>query len=186
MTNFNHHMKNTMKHFVYLLVSIFCLLCEPSHAASDVANSPIATINARKILSDSKVAKDALAKFQADFLPRENELKTLASKLQDKSAELEKVAPSLAPSQLTARQKEIDDLGRDLKRRQQQFMEDRDARKRDDIQHVFNLATQAVKKFAEKFPIDIVLQDTVYAASGTDITANVIQIMDAQQTPGVQ
>ena len=177
---FNYRMENPMKHIIYLFVAIFCLLGEASQAGAAVSATPIATINARKILSDSKVAKEMLAKFQADFLPRETELQTLSAKLKEKSAELEKIAPSLAPSQLTARQKEIDDLARDFKRRQQQFVEDRDARKRDDIQHVFSLATQAVKKFAEKSQIDIVFQDTVYAAPGTDITANVIQIMDSQ------
>ena len=177
---FNFHVENPMKPIAYLLVSMVCLLGAAPYAGAAVTSNPIATINARRILSDSKVAKEALAKFQADFLPRESELQALSSRLKEKSSELEKTAPSLAPSELTARQKEVDDLTRDLKRRQQQFVEDRDARKRDDIQHVFNLATQAVKKLAEKSPIDIVFQDTVYAAPGTDITANVIQLMDSQ------
>ncbi len=169
-----------MKHIAYLLISILCLLGAASHAWAATTNTPIATINAQKILSDSKAAKEALAKFQADFLPRETGLQELSSKLKEKSAELEKIAPSLAPSQLLARQKEVDDLARDLKRRQQQFVEDREARKRDDIQQVFRIATQAVKVYAEKSHIDMVFQDTVYAAPGADITAEVIQLMDSQ------
>ncbi|RFO96397.1 hypothetical protein DIC66_13920 [Rhodoferax lacus] len=170
-----------MKRIGHLIVSILCLLGAATQARAVPADLPTATsINARKILSDSKVAKDALAKFQADFLPQEAELRTMSSALKEKSADLDKVGPTLNPSQLTARQKEIDDLARDLKRRSQQFAEDRDARKRDDIQHVFSIATQAVKKLAESSQMHIVFQDTVYTAPGVDITAKVIQIMDAQ------
>lgn len=170
-----------MKRIGHLIVSTFCLLGAASQAWAVADHTPTATsINARKILSDSKVAKDALTKFQTDFLPREAELRTLSSNLKEKSAELEKIAPSLAPSQLTARQREIDDLSRDLQRRRQQFVEDREARKRDDIQHVFSIATQAVKKLAENSQMNIVFQDTVYTAPGADITAKVIQIMDSQ------
>lgn len=169
-----------MKHIGHLTLSLFCLLGAASQAWAEAATTHVATINAQRILSDSKVAKDTLTKFQADFLPRETELRVLSSGLKDKSADLEKVAPALAPSQRMARQREIDDLARDLKRRQQQFLEDRDARKREDIQHVFDLATQAVKKLAEKSQINIVFQDTVYAAPMTDITDEVIHIMDTQ------
>lgn len=169
-----------MKPIGRLILCMFCLLGATAQARAEAANPHVATINARRILSDSQVAKDALRKFQADFLPKETELQVLFTGLRDKSADLEKVAPALAPSQRMARQKEIDDLARDLKRRQQQFVEDRDARKRDDIQRVFGIATQAVKKLAEKSQIDIVFQDTVYAAPATDITDEVIHIMDAQ------
>jgi len=163
-----------------LLASIGCMLLASSLAWAGARDIPIATINARQILSDSKAAKDALVKFQADFLPRDKELQGLASALKDKSAQLDKTGPSLAPSQLAAKQAELDALARELKRKQQQFVEDRDARKREDIQQVFNLANQAVKKVADGTQIDMVLQDVVYANPKTDITAKVIEAMDAQ------
>ena len=169
-----------MKRLVHLTLSIACLLGGTGHAWAGASNMPIATINARKILSDSKVAKDTLAKFQADMAPREAELRALSTDLKEKSAALDKAAPGLAPSQLDVRQKELDTLALDLKRKQRQFVEDRDARKREDIQQVFSLANQAVKKYAEKSQVDIVLQDTVYSAPGTDITAEIIRIMDTQ------
>ena len=169
-----------MRHKIHRFISISCLLFASSLAGAAMPDAPIATINARRILSDSKVAKTALAKFQQDFLPKERELQGLASALKEKTAALEKTAPALAPAQLAAKQGEIDELGRELKRKQQQFVEDRDARKRDDIQHVFNVATLAVKKFAESAHIEMVFQDVVYANPRTDITAQVIEAMDSQ------
>lgn len=169
-----------MKHDIRLIAAIACSLLTSSIAWATTPDTPIATINARKILSDSKVAKDAVAKFQADFMPKEKELQGLASTLKEQAAELERTGPSLSPSQLKAKQGELDALNREMKRKQQQFVEDRDARKRDDIQHVFNIATQAVKKIAESAHIDMVFQDAVYASPKTDITAKVIETMDAQ------
>lgn len=168
-----------MRHNIQRFISISCLLFASSFAGAAIHNSPIATINARRILSDSRVAKEALLKFQQDFQPKEKELQGLASALRSKSAELEKTAPGLAPSQLSAKQDELDELNRKLKSRQQQFVEDRDARKRDDIQHVFNVATQAVKKVAEGVRIEMVFQNVVYASPQIDITDKVIAAMDA-------
>jgi outer membrane protein len=168
-----------MRHNIQRFVSISCLLFASSFAGAAIPNSPIATINARKILSDSRVAKEALIKFQMDFQPKEKELQGLASALKSKSAELEKTAPGLAPSVRSAKQNELDELNRELKIKQQQFIEDRDARKRDDIQHVFNVATQAVKRVAEGARIEMVFQNLVYTNPQIDITDKVIAAMDA-------
>jgi len=169
-----------MKYKSSLFALISCMVFASTLAWANTPDTPIATINARKILSDSKVAKDALVKFQAEFLPKEKELQGLATTLKERNADLEKIGSSLSPSQFKEKQGEIDALARDIKRKQQQFVEDRDARKRDDIQHVFGIATQAVKKIAEGAHIDMVFQDVVYANPKTDITARVIEVMDSQ------
>lgn len=169
-----------MRHKIQRFITISCLLFASSLAGAAMPGSPIASINARKILSDSRVAKEALLKFQTDFQPKEKELQGLASALKSKSAELEKADPGLTPSQRLAKQAELDELSRELKRKQRQFVEDRDARKRDDIQHVFSLATLAAKKVAEGAHIDVVFQDVVYTSPQADITDQVIAAMDAQ------
>lgn len=172
-----------MRHKIQRFISISCLLFAStlaSAATPATTDRPIASLNARKILSDSLVAKNALAKFQQDFQPREKELQGLAKAVKDKVADLEKTGPGLAPAQVSAKQAEIDGLSRDLKRKQQEFVEDRDARKRDDIQRVLNLATQAVKKIAEGAHIDMVFQNAAWANPGIDITDKVIAAMDAQ------
>jgi len=169
-----------MRNNIHRFISISCLLFASSLSAAATPNLPIATINARKILSDSLIAKSALAKFQLDFLPKERELQGLAKTINDKSVDLDKVAAGLTPSQLSARQGVIEELRKELKRKQQLFAEDRDARKRDDIQHVFSIATQAVKMVAEGAHIEMVFQDVVYANPATDITAKVIEVMDSQ------
>lgn len=169
-----------MKPTPSLLFAGLILLAATAPATAGAADAAIATINARTILSDSQAAKQALAKFQADFLPRETELQALSAQLKKESDELETGATSLAPAERAARQKKFDDTAREFKRKQQQFVEDRDARKREDIQHVFAIANQAVKRVAEQSHIDMVFQDTVYASPKADITAQVIQIMDSE------
>lgn len=158
---------------------LFSLLLASALSAAAATDIPIATINAHRILAESKVAKEAQARFVADFQPRDQELKDLGAQLREKSSDLEKNGPSLTPSQVLAAQSTIAELSRELNRKQQQFVEDRDARKRDDIQHVFDLANQAVRKFAPTAHVDIVFQDVVYASPSTDITSQVMEIMDA-------
>ncbi|WP_342616205.1 OmpH family outer membrane protein [Rhodoferax sp. GW822-FHT02A01] len=168
-----------MKHLIRVALCLAAWLLAGSMAWADASTLPVATLNAHKILSDSRVAKEAQARFRADFEPRDKEIQDLAASLRDKSADLEKNGPSLTPSHILEKQSAIAELSRELKRKQQQFVEDRDARKRDDIQHVFDIANQAVKKFAATAHVDIVFQDVVYANPQTDITPQVIAIMDS-------
>jgi outer membrane protein len=83
---------------------------------------------------------------------------------------------------LKEKQSEIEALGRELRRKKQQFFEDRDSRKRDDIQYFFGISNQVVKKIAERAKINMVFQDVVYANPRIDITVKVIEVMDSMPT----
>jgi len=144
------------------------------------AEDAVGVINARRIVSESRIAKEAAAKFLVDFGPRGKELLDQTTLLKQKADELEVALPTLSPAQQLERQRDLATLNRDLERKKQQLNEDREERKRDDIQRIIQTARGVVARIAEGGKMSAVLQDVVYVNPQNDITDKVIQAMDAQ------
>jgi outer membrane protein len=140
----------------------------------------VGVINARRILSESKAAKEAMAQFRTDFGPREKDLLEQTQALQRKADDLDRALPTLTPTKQLERQRELGNLNRELERKKQVFNEDRETRRREDIQHVIQLARNVVARIAETARLDMVFQDVVYANPENDLTDKVIQAMDTQ------
>jgi outer membrane protein len=175
------HNINPMKHpFLRTCFSIAALALAAS--ATCAADATMGVINARRILSESRVAKESMAKFQTDFASRGKEVIDQTSLLKQKADELDKLLPTLSPVQQQERQRDLATLNRDLERKKQSLDEDREARKRDDIQRIIQLARGVVAHIAEDGKLAAVFQDVVYVNPKNDITDKVLQAMDAQKS----
>lgn len=142
--------------------------------------SRIAVVDARKIINDSMTSRALQAKRQSDFSTRENDLRTQAATLNEKTTQFEKSTDKLTEVQKSSARQQLAELTKDLRRKQQQYKDDRDARKRADVQQLIVLGRAAVKSIAETEQWDVVLQEPVYANPNNDITEKVIRLMDDQ------
>lgn len=139
----------------------------------------VGIVNTDRILRDSNVAKAAQAKLESEFLKREKDLKDGFGTLKTDAEKFERDAPTLTESQRLAKQKQLMELDRDLKRRQREFQEDLGARKNEENQILFEKAGRAVKQVAETDKYDLVLQDAAYFNPKHDITEKVIKVLNA-------
>lgn len=89
----------------------------------------IGIVNTDRILRDSNVAKTAQAKLESEFLKREKELNDAINAFKGTAEKFERDAPTMAETQRVAKQKQLIEQDRDLKRRQREFQEDLGARK---------------------------------------------------------
>lgn len=132
-----------------------------------------------RILRDSNVAKAAQAKLESEFLKREKELNDAINTFKVTAEKFERDAPTLSEVQRVAKQKQLIEQDRDLKRRQREYQEDLGARKNEENQMLFEKAGRAVKQVAESEKYDMVLQDAVYFNPKHDITDKVIKALNA-------
>ncbi|PIT73395.1 OmpH family outer membrane protein [Limnohabitans sp. G3-2] len=139
----------------------------------------IGIVNTDRILRDSNVAKNAQAKLESEFLKREKDLNEAISAFKTAAEKFERDAPTLSEAQRLAKQKQLVDQDRDLKRRQREFQEDLGARKNEENQMLFEKAGRAVKQVAETEKYDLVLQDAAYFNAKHDITEKVIKVLNA-------
>ncbi len=139
----------------------------------------IGIVNTDRILRDSTVAKTAQAKLESEFLKREKDLNDAITAFKTSAEKFERDAPTLSEPQRLAKQKQLIEVDRDLKRRQREFQEDLGARKNEENQTLFEKAGRAVKQVAESEKYDLILQDAAYFNPKHDITEKVIKVLNA-------
>ncbi len=139
----------------------------------------IGIVNTDRILRDSNVAKAAQAKLESEFLKREKDLNEAISSFKSSAEKFERDAPTMSETSRAAKQKQLIDQDRDLKRRQREFQEDLGARKNEENQMLFERAGRAVKQVAESEKYDLILQDAAYFNPKHDITEKVIRALNA-------
>ncbi len=75
------------------------------------------------------------------------------------------------------RERDLGEATRDFQRKQTEFREDFERRRKEEFNGIIQKADAAVKKIAETDKLDIVFQPTIYANPRIDITDRVIKMM---------
>jgi outer membrane protein len=141
----------------------------------------IGFVNTDRIFREANSAMTAQTKLQQEFAKREKELTTQGESLKSTSDKLERDAPTLTPTQLSTRQKQLAEQDRDFQRKRREFQEDLNARKNEELQAVLERANRVVKQVAEVEKYDLVLQEAVYINPKHDITDKVVKALNAQR-----
>ena len=139
----------------------------------------VGIVNPDRIMRDSNAAKAALAKLESEFLKREKDLNDAFGSFKQAEEKYLRDAPTMTENQRLAKQKQLGDQDRDLKRRQREFQEDLSARKNEENMMLIEKAGRAVKQVAEAEKYDLILQDAAYFNPKHDITDKVIKALNA-------
>lgn len=135
----------------------------------------IGFVSTERILRDSKPAKAAQAKIEAEFKKRDEELQGLASRLRSDAQKLDKDAPVLSESERVKRQRKLADMDSDLQRKRREFQEDFNRRRNEEFSGIVEKADAAIKSIAEKQGYDLIIQDAVTVSPRIDITDQVMK-----------
>src|SRR3546814_3729184 len=137
----------------------------------------IGFVNTERILRDTKPAKAAQSKIEAEFKKRDNELQNLANKLRSDAQKFDKDAPVLSESERVKRQRQLADLDSDLQRKRREFQEDFNRRRNEEFSGIVEKADAAIKKIAEQQGYDLIIQDAVTVSPKVDITDQVMKAL---------
>ncbi|TAM86094.1 MAG: OmpH family outer membrane protein [Candidimonas sp.] len=146
----------------------------PVHAAD---GTKIGFVNTERILRDSKPAKAAEAKLEAQFKGRDASLQSMASTLRTKAQQLDKDAPVLSEAERVKRQRELADLDSNLQRKRREFQEDFNRARNEAFSSIVAKANAAIKKIAEQQNYDLIVQDAVTVSPRVDITDQVLKAL---------
>jgi len=137
----------------------------------------IGFVSTERILRDSRPAKAAQAKIEAEFKKRDQELQNLANSLRSQAQKLDKDAPVLSESERVKRQRKLADLDSDLQRKRREFQEDFNRRRNEEFSAIVEKADAAIKKIAEQQNYDLIVQDAVTVSPRVDITDQVMKAL---------
>ncbi len=136
----------------------------------------IGYVNAVKVIEEAPQGEAALKKLEAEFAPRDRELVATQSKIKQLEDDLEKNALLMKEPDRRNKEREVLTLKRELKRTTQEFREDYNLRRNEELAALQKVVYKAIVEIAKLEKFDLILHEgTVYASDKIDITDKVLK-----------
>ena len=161
----------------------FVLLAVALTAAGPIAavELKIGYVNAAKVIDQAPQGEVALKKLEAEFGARDKELVVAQNKIKQIEGDLEKNALVIKETERRAKERELLGLKRELKRATQEFREDYNQRRNEELAVLQKIAYKALVEIAKQERYDLILHEgAVYASDRIDITDKVLKTLGRQ------
>ncbi len=161
-----------MKQITCLVAAVLTLFLGASAGAADLN---IGVVNIARLLEQSPQAKSAMQALQDEFAPRQRDIVAQTKDLRTKEETLQRDRDVMAESELRTSERELRDIQRELARRQNEYLEDLNLRRNEELGRLQRSLMVEVQTFARNNNYDLILGDGVLFASGAvDITEAVL------------
>lgn len=141
-----------------------------------VAELKVGYVNAVKVIEEAPQGEAALRKLEAEFSPRDKKLVAMQTRIKNLEEELEKNALLLKDPDRRAKEHEIVVLKRDLRRATQEFREDYNLRRNEELAALQKVVYKAIVEIAKQDNYDLVLHEgTIYASKKVDLTDKILK-----------
>jgi outer membrane protein len=139
----------------------------------------IGVVDTERVLAESAPAIRALKKIEKEFLPRDQEIKKMASQAKALQDLLENEGKTMPEADRRIKERDLATLNREYQRAQRQMREDLSLRQNDEVATLQLSATKAIQVIAEteKYDLILPLRDLVYRSQRIDITEKVIKAL---------
>lgn len=163
---------------VFLLAALAAAVVSPV-AAQEVK---IGFVNTERILRESGPAQRAGKKLEGEFAKKQQELQRLADQLKRVQDDIEKNGLTMSEAQRRAKEREFNDLNRDLQRRDRDFRDEVNQRRNEETAQLVEQANRIIKQIAEQEKFDVILQatDALILNSRVDITERVMKALEGK------
>ncbi|MCR4300161.1 MAG: OmpH family outer membrane protein [Sulfuricaulis sp.] len=139
------------------------------------AELKIGYVNAVKVIEQAPQGESALKKLEAEFAPRDKQIVEMQNRLKQHEQELEKNALVLKDVEQRSKEFEIVSLKRDLRRATQEFREDYNLRRNEELAALQKIVQKTIAEIARQENYDLVLESAVYASPKADITDKILR-----------
>lgn len=141
-----------------------------------LAELRIGYVNAVRVIEEAPQGVAALKKLEAEFGPRDQALVALQSRIRTLEEGPQKPGAAPTDSERRAREREVLALKRELKRATQEFREDYNQRRNDELAALQQLVRKTILDIARQERFDLILHEGVlYASETIDITDKVLK-----------
>jgi len=133
-------------------------------------------VNSAQVLQEAPQAEQARVKLQSEFAPRDKKIVAMQKKLKKLEDSLTRDIKVLSESVRKKKEREIITMKRDIKRAQEEFNEDLNLRRNEELNNLQQKVYDAIVSLAKEENYDVILGDSVmFASKRVDITDKVIQ-----------
>ena len=169
-------MHSIIKKNKYLIKIGFILLFISS--ASLAEEYKIGVVNVQSILASIPQTEAATKKLEKEFGPRDRSIAKDNKALEKLAEKLKKDGAIMSESERTKIERDIQTRQRDLKRRAQEFQEDLNFRRNEEMQEIQKKIADVVRAYAKENRFDMVLVNgAVYFSERVDLTKTIVERM---------
>ena len=159
-----------------LVVSASLALLAPLGAAH--AELRVAVVNVPRLLEEAPQAKAAMQALQDEFAPRQRAIVATQKDLKAKEEKLQRDGAVMAENERRNAEKDLRDAQREMARKQNEYVEDLNLRRNEELGKLQRSLLQEVQVFARSANYDLVVGDGVlYVNESMDITAQVLSAL---------
>ena len=145
------------------------------------AEAKIAVVNVPRLLDEAPQAKSAMQALQDEFAPRQKEIMAQQKDLKAKEDKLNRDGAVMAENERRNAEKDLRDGQRELARKQNEYVEDLNLRRNEEIGKLQRSLLQEVQAFARTSNYDLIVGEGVlYVNESMDITAQVLSALQAR------
>lgn len=156
----------------YSLCFILFAFVSIAHAA----DTRIGIVNTAKLLKEAPQAEAARKKLESEFAPRDVKIVDLQKSIKILEDKLSKDAAIMSEAARKQQEREIVSKKRDVKRVREEFTEDFNFRRNEEIGKLQKLVSETILSLAKENKYDIILNESViYASQQVDITVDVLE-----------
>ena len=139
------------------------------------ADFKIGYVNAVKVIEEAPQGEAALKKLEAEFAPRDKQIVEMQNRLKQLEQDLEKNALVLKENEHRSKEFEIVTLKRDLRRATQEFREDYNLRRNEELAALQKIVQKTIAEIAKQENYDLILESAVYAGPKVDVTDKILK-----------
>jgi len=141
----------------------------------------IGYVNVVKTIEQAPQGDAALKKLEAEFGPKDRELKAQRDKVRALESELEKSSGTLSDAERGTKERDLFELKRELKRTSQEVREDYNLRRNEELAALQQIVYKAIVEIAKAEHYDLIIHEgAIYASDTIDITDKVLEKLRAQ------
>jgi outer membrane protein len=162
----------------FILAGFLAALAAPAPAQQ----VNIGFVNTERILRESGPAQRAGKKLEAEFSKKQQDIQRLADQTKRVQDDLEKNGLTMSENQRRAKEREFNDLNRELQRRDRDFRDEVNQRRNEETATLVEQANRIIKQIAEQEKFDVILQasDALIINTRVDITERVMKALDGK------
>jgi len=145
------------------------------------AELKVAVVNVPRLLEEAPQAKAAMQALQDEFAPRQRSIVAQQKDLKTKEEKLQRDGAVMAENERRNAEKDLRDGQREMARKQNEYVEDLNLRRNEELGKLQRSLLQEVQAYAKGASYDLVVGDGVlYATESFDITAQVLGALQSR------
>ncbi len=167
-------MENTLKkqHYFYITIGLICgILSYPV-----AAELKIGFVNALKVMDQAPQVNKANKRLEREFAPKQRRLISAGQEIKKLEERLAKNIAIMSESAARKLNRDIRDKKREAKREQEEFREDYNIRRNEELDKIQKIIIEVIQELANEHAYDMIITEgIVWASSRVDITDKVLR-----------